>query len=440
MSCVLKEELWQGHQPQEGSGKSKNDAKSGQPRTAKAVHFMSHHYYEDDEPPSEPSTHRVLVAECINKVLLTDATKAAGYVVLDTACQRMCAGQQWSDAHTVHKLKHWGGRQEERMTFLDTPGHEAFELSRGRTMAAADVAVVVVSVERGAELQTEEVPVVFALNKIDLPDCHLDLTRAELRRQCQLLYEHGLVDVDWTQQAEEAVPISALLKRNLEELVDRIREVASKTQLPLKRPEPLTMTPGKAQGFGAGMMTFRFKKEGLEHPKHGHVWRCYDSPSQPKQNSAVSRCGNRQWSSRQSGAETMLSRPASCPSFEVPKLEPSFSTRQLQHLRKVDGGLFSDAPKWPMETSTAPVLPSRHRCLSRSIWSNTVGCYEMFPEFSESKSSFVDHKLKKPSSLATSRSCVLGHAPMRPATNDIGTPLEVPGGMRRRISNEGRRL
>lgn len=91
----------------------------------------------------------------------------------------------------------------------------------------------------------------------------------------------------------------------------------------------------------------------------------------------------------------MLSRPASCPSFEVPKLEPSFSTRQLQHLRKVDGGLFSDAPKWPMETSTAPVLPSRHRCLSRSIWSNTVGCYEMFPEFSESKSSFVDHKLKK---------------------------------------------
>ncbi|CAL1142478.1 unnamed protein product [Cladocopium goreaui] len=125
-------------------------------------------------------------------------------------------------------------------TFLDTPGHEAFELSRGRTMAAADVAVVVVSVERGAELQTEEVlmhasrwkvPVVFALNKIDLPDCHLELTRAELRRQCQLLYEHGLVDVDWTQQAEEAVPISALLKRNLEELVDRIRQVASKMQV-----------------------------------------------------------------------------------------------------------------------------------------------------------------------------------------------------------------
>ncbi|CAE8605475.1 unnamed protein product, partial [Polarella glacialis] len=68
----------------------------------------------------------------------------------------------------------------ERITFLDTPGHEAFELLRGRTMAAADVAVVVVSVEFGAEVQTEEVlihasrwkvPVIFALNKIDLPEC-----------------------------------------------------------------------------------------------------------------------------------------------------------------------------------------------------------------------------------------------------------------------------
>eukprot|EP00434_Breviolum_minutum_P012688 symbB.v1.2.011186.t1/scaffold714.1/size170141/3 len=90
-----------------------------------------------------------------------------------------------------------------------------------------------------------------------------------------------------------------------------------------------------------------------------------------------------------------MSRPASSPCFEVTKLEPSFATRQVQHLRKVDGGLFSDAPKWPAETSTAPVLPSRHRCLSRSIWGNTVGVYETFPELSESKSSFVDHKLKK---------------------------------------------
>ena len=50
------------------------------------------------------------------------------------------------------------------MTFLDTPGHAAFELLRGRTMAAADVAVVLVSVERGAELQTEEVGLLRAIS------------------------------------------------------------------------------------------------------------------------------------------------------------------------------------------------------------------------------------------------------------------------------------
>ncbi|CAE7375633.1 unnamed protein product, partial [Symbiodinium pilosum] len=68
---------------------------------------------------------------------------------------------------------------------------------------------------------------------------------------------------------------------------------------------------------------------------------------------------------------------------------------QVQHLRKVDGGLFSDAPKWQVEPGTAPVLPSRHRALSRSIWSNTVGVYEICPEMSEAKASFVDHKPKR---------------------------------------------
>eukprot|EP00931_Biecheleriopsis_adriatica_P100587 TRINITY_DN75871_c0_g1_i1.p1 TRINITY_DN75871_c0_g1~~TRINITY_DN75871_c0_g1_i1.p1 ORF type:complete len:736 (-),score=187.70 TRINITY_DN75871_c0_g1_i1:53-2008(-) len=124
-------------------------------------------------------------------------------------------------------------------------------------MAAADVAIVLVSVERGAELQTEEVlmhaarwkvPVVFALNKIDLPDAHIELTRAELRRQCQLLFESGLVDVDWTKEAEEAVPISGLWKQNLEDLISKVRSVVeAMPQLPLRSIEPPTSTPGEAR-------------------------------------------------------------------------------------------------------------------------------------------------------------------------------------------------
>ncbi|CAE7224319.1 infB [Symbiodinium natans] len=123
--------------------------------------------------------------------------------------------------------------------------------------SASQVALVVISVERGAELQTEEVlmhasrwkvPVVFALNKIDLPDSHLELTRAELRRQCQLLHEHGLVDVDWTKEAEEAIPISALYRQNLEALVAKVQAAADALpQLPLRPAQPLTITPGEAQ-------------------------------------------------------------------------------------------------------------------------------------------------------------------------------------------------
>lgn len=53
--------------------------------------------------------------------------------------------------------------------------------------------------------------------------------------------------------------------------------------------------------------------------------------------------------------------------------------RQVQHLRKVDGGLFSDAPKWPAETSTAPVLPSRwwrgDEKTTWQYWNPSLLCY-----------------------------------------------------------------
>ena len=71
----------------------KPDDKFTQQKPAKSVHFMSHHYYEDDDEHADHvqhTSHQVLVTKSINEVLLTDATKAAGYVILDTACQRMC--------------------------------------------------------------------------------------------------------------------------------------------------------------------------------------------------------------------------------------------------------------------------------------------------------------------------------------------------------------
>ncbi|KAF4670361.1 hypothetical protein FOZ61_000551 [Perkinsus olseni] len=122
----------------------------------------------------------------------------------------------------------------ERMTFIDTPGHAAFETSRGRAVEVADCALVIVSVENGADIQTEEVllqadafrvPVVFALNKIDLPYANVELVRNELAYQCAKLYEAGMVSSDFSDAARKAAPISALHGTNITEVKGRRRKV-----------------------------------------------------------------------------------------------------------------------------------------------------------------------------------------------------------------------
>ena len=76
-----------------------------------------------------------------------------------------------------------------RITFIDTPGHAAFEAMRARGAAAADIAILVVSAEEGVKAQTLEawkrimesgMPYVIALNKIDRPESNIERTLAQL--------------------------------------------------------------------------------------------------------------------------------------------------------------------------------------------------------------------------------------------------------------------
>jgi len=118
-------------------------------------------------------------------------------------------------------------RDGRRITFLDTPGHEAFTAMRARGAKVTDIAVLVVAADDGVMPQTKEsisharaaeVPIVVAVNKVDMPDANIDRVKNELAAE-------DLQPEDWggsTQFSE----VSAKLHTNLDDLLERILLVA----------------------------------------------------------------------------------------------------------------------------------------------------------------------------------------------------------------------
>jgi translation initiation factor IF-2 len=110
-----------------------------------------------------------------------------------------------------------------KVVFLDTPGHEAFTAMRARGAQATDIVVLVVAADDGVMPQTVEaithahaanVPIVVAINKIDLPDANPDRIK-------QQLSEHGLVPEQWGGETIY-VEVSAKRKQNIDELLEMI--------------------------------------------------------------------------------------------------------------------------------------------------------------------------------------------------------------------------
>jgi translation initiation factor IF-2 len=127
--------------------------------------------------------------------------------------------------------QHIGAYQAEvdgrRITFLDTPGHEAFTAMRARGAKVTDIAVLVVAADDGVMPQTKEsisharaaqVPIVVAVNKMDIPDANADRVKSELAAE-------GLQPEDWggTTQFSE---VSAKQQSNLGDLLEKILLVA----------------------------------------------------------------------------------------------------------------------------------------------------------------------------------------------------------------------
>lgn len=122
--------------------------------------------------------------------------------------------------------------QGKKIVFLDTPGHEAFTAMRARGAQVTDIAILVVAADDGVMPQTVEainharaagVPIIVALNKIDRPD-------AQPERVKQQLTEYGLVVEEWGGDTI-CVPVSALKKEGIDELLEMILLVAEMLEL-----------------------------------------------------------------------------------------------------------------------------------------------------------------------------------------------------------------
>ncbi|MDK2864228.1 MAG: translation initiation factor [Thermotogota bacterium] len=120
-----------------------------------------------------------------------------------------------------------------KITFIDTPGHEAFTAMRARGAQATDIVVLVVAADDGVMPQTVEaydharnanVPIIVAINKIDKPNANVEYTKQQLASQL------GLVPEDWGGDTI-MVPISAKTGVGIEDLLEMILIVAEMSQI-----------------------------------------------------------------------------------------------------------------------------------------------------------------------------------------------------------------
>jgi translation initiation factor IF-2 len=173
--------------------------------------------YEDDEADLEARPPVVTIMGHVDhgKTTLLDAIRKTAVVETEAGgiTQHIGAYQVEHDAR--------------KLTFLDTPGHEAFTAMRARGAKVTDIAVLVVAADDGVMPQTREsisharaaeVPIVIAVNKIDLPDANPDRVRNELAAE-------GLQPEEWGGTTQYSL-VSAKQAEGLDDLLEKVLLVA----------------------------------------------------------------------------------------------------------------------------------------------------------------------------------------------------------------------
>ncbi len=154
--------------------------------------------------------------------------------------------------------QHVGAYQVEKngkkITFVDTPGHEAFTEMRSRGAQATDVVIIVVAADDGVMPQTREaishakaagVPTIIAINKIDKPNANPEMVKSQLA-------EMDVLAVDWGGEYE-FVNVSAHSGEGIEELLDVILLQAEMMELqadPTRKAKAIVVESSLEKGFG----------------------------------------------------------------------------------------------------------------------------------------------------------------------------------------------
>ncbi|WP_026804028.1 translation initiation factor IF-2 [Aliarcobacter lanthieri] len=124
---------------------------------------------------------------------------------------------------TQHITSYTVTKNGQKITFVDTPGHEAFSAMRTRGANVTDIIVIVVAADDGVKMQTEEVishakasgcPIIVAMNKMDKESANPDMVKAQMA-------EKNLTPVDWGGDIE-FIPVSARTGDGIEDLLENI--------------------------------------------------------------------------------------------------------------------------------------------------------------------------------------------------------------------------
>lgn len=151
--------------------------------------------------------------------------------LLDVIRKSRVAGSE-AGGITQHIGAYQAEVNDKKITFIDTPGHEAFTAMRARGAQLTDIAILVVAADDGIMPQSVEainhakaagIPIIVAINKIDK-------VNAQPERVKQELTEHGLVPEDWGGNTI-CVPVSALQEQNIDELLEMIILVSEMEEL-----------------------------------------------------------------------------------------------------------------------------------------------------------------------------------------------------------------